>query len=187
MPQKGKGKQAAKAGKPGRKGKYDEWLTEEGLLKIGAWSRDGLTQEDIAHNCGCSVSTFKEWVNRFPALAAVYKNARAVADIRVENALYKRATGYDYEEVTREEGPKGVTVRYVTKHVPPSEVAAFFWLKNRKPHGWKDRKEAQEIELQAKELELKAKKFDLEKQKLDQGIRDDVAININIVGDDNAT
>ena len=75
-----------------------------------------------------------------------------------------------------------------------------FWLKNRKPHGWKDRKEAQEIELQAKELELKAKKFDLEKQKLDQGIRDDVAkqkldqgirddvaININIVGDDNAT
>lgn len=139
MPQKGKGKQAAKAGKPGRKGKYDEWLTEEGLLKIGAWSRDGLTQEDIAHNCGCSVSTFKEWVNRFPALAAVYKNARAVADIRVENALYKRATGYDYEEVTREEGPKGVTVRYVTKHVPPSEVAAFFWLKNRKPDVWRDK------------------------------------------------
>lgn len=139
MPQKGKGKQTHKAGRPGRKGKYDEWLTEEGLLKIGAWSRDGLTQEDIAHNCGCSVSTFKEWVNRFPALAAVYKNARAVADIRVENALYKRATGYEYEEVTREEGPKGVTVRYVTKHVPPSEVAAFFWLKNRKPDVWRDK------------------------------------------------
>ena len=85
-----------------------------------------------------------------------------MADYEVENALYKAA-------------------------INGNVTAMIFWLKNRKPHGWKDRKEAQEIELQAKELELKAKKFDLEKQKLDQGIRDDVAININIVGDDNAT
>lgn len=164
MPQKGKGKQAAKAGKPGRKGKYDEWLSEEGLLKIGAWSRDGLTQEDIAHNCGCSVSTFKEWVKRFPALAAVYKNARAVADIRVENALYKRATGYDYEEVTREEGPKGVTVRYVTKHVPPSEVAAFFWLKNRKPDVWRDKPAEKEDAVNSVEVV-----FDVDEEELPDG------------------
>ena len=84
-----------------------------------------------------------------------------MVDYEVENALYKAA-------------------------INGNVTAMIFWLKNRKPHGWKDRKEAQEIELQAKELELKAKKFDLEKQKLDQGIRDDVAININIVGDDNA-
>lgn len=140
-PAKRKLKKAAKEKPDGRskRGKYAEWVEGEGLLKIEAWSRDGLTQADIAHNCGCSLSTFKEWMNRFPALSAAIKRSREVADIRVENALYKRATGYDYEETVREEGPKGVTVRITKKHMPPSEAAAIFWLKNRKPDAWRDK------------------------------------------------
>ena len=85
-----------------------------------------------------------------------------MVNYEVENALYKAA-------------------------INGNVTAMIFFLKNRRPDKWRDRKEANEIELQAKELELKEKKFELEKQKLDQGIRDDVAININIVGDDNAT
>lgn len=134
-----KAKPAKKADGRRKRGKYEEWLTEDGLLKLQAWSRDGLTQADIAHNCGCSLSTLKDWTCRYPAIADALKRGREVADIRVENALYKRATGYDYEEITREEGPKGVTVRMIRKHVPPSEVAAFFWLKNRKPEVWRDK------------------------------------------------
>lgn len=122
-----------------KRGKYEKWLTPEGLLKLGAWSRDGLTQEDIAHNCGCSLSTFKEWVKKYPAISDALKRGREVADIRVENALYKRATGYAYTETITEEGPKGVTVRTIRKHVPPSEVAAIFWLKNRRPDLWRDK------------------------------------------------
>ena len=34
------------------KGKYEEWRTPEGLLKIQGWARDGLTDEQIAHNMG---------------------------------------------------------------------------------------------------------------------------------------
>ncbi len=122
-----------------KRGKYQEWIEGEGLTKIAAWSRNGLTQEDIAHNIGCSLSTFKEWIKKYPALSATMKITREVADIRVENALYKRAVGYEYEEVVKEEGPKGVTVRTIKKHIPPSEVAAFFWLKNRKPDVWRDK------------------------------------------------
>lgn len=121
------------------RGKYAQWVEGEGLEQIKAWSRNGLTQADIAHNVGCSLSTFKEWLKKYPDLSAAIKHTREVADIRVENALYKRATGYDYEEVVREEGPKGVTVRVTKKHVPPSEVAALFWLKNRKPDVWRDK------------------------------------------------
>lgn len=139
MPDKRKKKPVKKTDGRSKRGKYEEWLTEDGLLKLEAWSRDGLTQEDIAHNCGCSLSTLKDWLTKYPAIAAALKRGREVADIRVENALYKRATGYDYEEVTKEEGPKGVTVRVVKKHVPPSEVAALFWLKNRKPDVWRDK------------------------------------------------
>ena len=30
------------------KGKYEQWLTPEGLLKLEGWARDGLTDEQIA-------------------------------------------------------------------------------------------------------------------------------------------
>ena len=30
------------------KGKYEQWLTEEGLLQLEAWARNGLTDEQIA-------------------------------------------------------------------------------------------------------------------------------------------
>ena len=37
------------------KNKYDEWLTEEGLVLIGGWARDGLSKEQLAENMGiCS-------------------------------------------------------------------------------------------------------------------------------------
>nr|DAK45334.1 MAG TPA: terminase small subunit [Caudoviricetes sp.] len=33
--------------------KYTEWLTDEGLLLIQGWARDGLIDEQIAKNMGC--------------------------------------------------------------------------------------------------------------------------------------
>lgn len=43
------------------KAKYEEWILEEGLLKIQGWARDGLTEEQIAHNMGIAVSTLGNW------------------------------------------------------------------------------------------------------------------------------
>ena len=43
------------------KGKYQEWLEPEGLLKIEGWARDGLTDEQIANNIGISVSCLNNW------------------------------------------------------------------------------------------------------------------------------
>ncbi|WP_201261389.1 hypothetical protein [Lactococcus lactis] len=34
------------------KGKYEEWLTAEGLILLEGWARDGLTDEQIAKNIG---------------------------------------------------------------------------------------------------------------------------------------
>lgn len=142
------------------KSKYDTHVKDK-LILVEGWARDGLTDEQIAHNLGIGYSTFKDYKSRYIDLSTALKKGKEVVDYEVENALYKAA-------------------------INGNVTAMIFWLKNRKPQGWKDRKEAQEIELQVKELELKAKKFDLEKQKLDQGIRDDVTINVNIQGDDNA-
>ena len=55
------------------KGKYEYWLTEEGLLLISAWARDGLSDEQIAHNMNVAYSTFRIWKEKFSALSAALK------------------------------------------------------------------------------------------------------------------
>lgn len=43
------------------KGKYEYWLTDEGLLLIGGWAKSGLTDEQIAHNMGICRDTLIQW------------------------------------------------------------------------------------------------------------------------------
>ena len=124
--------------------KYTEWITEEGLLKIEGWARDGLTDKQIAENMGVAYSTFRDWIKRFPALSAPLKRGKEVIDRQVENALLKRALGYEYVETTKESTDLGLTVtKQVTKQVAPDTTAQIFWLKNRKPQEWRDKKETE--------------------------------------------
>lgn len=130
------------------KGKYRDWLTEDGLLRIEGWAREGLTDEQIAGNVGCSYSTFRVWLEKYPALSAALKKGKRPADIQVENALFKRAIGYDYTEETSELRFDKKTGKYemkvvktVKKHMPPDVTAIIFWLKNRKKEFWRDRQD----------------------------------------------
>lgn len=82
------------------KGKYLDWITEEGLALLSGWARDGLTDEQIAHNIGISRSTLNEWKKRYPDISDTLKRGKEVVDRIIENAMIKNATGYDYEEVT---------------------------------------------------------------------------------------
>lgn len=124
------------------KGKYEYWLTDEGLLQIEAWARNGLTDEQIAHNMGIAYSTFRVWKDKFSALSAVLKKNKAVVDIEVENALLKRALGYEYTETKTIVSEKdGVRTETTVKQVVPDTTAQIFWLKNRKPDAWRDRKD----------------------------------------------
>lgn len=130
------------------KGKYEYWLTPEGLLLIEAWARDGLTDEQIAHNMGVAYSTLRVWRDKYSALSAALKRGKEIVDIQVENALLKRALGYQYKEVKTEEyetedGP-GKRVTTTVKEVTPDTTAQIFWLKNRKPDIWRDK---QNVEL----------------------------------------
>jgi hypothetical protein len=128
------------------KGKYQEWLEPDGLTRLEGWARDGLTDEQIAHNCGITTTTLYDWKNKYPAISEALKRGKDVIDIEVENALLKRALGYRYDEVTREKttdketGFSCLTVtKRVTKEVLPDTTAQIFWLKNRRPDKWRDR------------------------------------------------
>lgn len=121
------------------KGKYEYWLTPEGLLKIEGWARDGLTDEQIAKNIGISRSTLNVWKDRYSDISDALKKGKDVIDRQVENALLKRALGYEYEEVKEKFEDGVITERTVTKkEVVPDTTAQIFWLKNRKPDKWRD-------------------------------------------------
>lgn len=127
------------------KGKFQKWLEPDGLLLLAAWARDGLTDEQIAHNCGLkSASTLYDWKNRFPEISEALKRGKEVVDIEVENALLKRAKGYEYTEEkveveTRADGtPVSRKVVQTVKQVAPDVGAAAFWLKNRLPKKYRD-------------------------------------------------
>lgn len=126
------------------KGKYLEWLTKEGLLKIEGWARYGLTDEQIAENIGINPATIYEWKKKYPEISETLKKGKEVVDRQVENALLKRALGYEYKETTKELTDEGMTVtKIVTKQQTPDTTAQIFWLKNRKPNEWRDKKETE--------------------------------------------
>lgn len=143
------------------KGKYQRWLTSEGLTLLEGWARDGLTEEQIAKNCGVNVKTLWDWKSRFDPICNAIKKGKEIVDYEVENALLKRALGYEVEETKEEDSDKDGYKSITTKrHIPADPTAAIFWLKNRRPDKWRDRRDgsgaSQEEQAEAIEVFVKA-------------------------------
>lgn len=127
---------------------YDTWVKDgelqNKLTLIQGWARDGLILEQIAHNLGISRSVFFKMKKKYKDVAEAIKNGKEVIDIEVENALLKRAIGYDYEEVKTyiQENNGKITKRkeITVKHIVGDVTAQMFWLQNRRNDKWKDRR-----------------------------------------------
>ena len=98
------------------KGKYHEWLEPDNLIRLAGWARDGLTDEQIARNIGIARSTLSDWKKKRPSIAASLDTGKLAADTIVENALYRRACAGDV-------------------------TACIFWLTNRQPDRWQNKRE----------------------------------------------
>lgn len=124
------------------KGKFHKWTEPEGLTLIQGWARNGLSKEQIAHNMGICRDTLNEWEKRFSDISDALKKGKEVVDLEVENALLKRALGYEYTEQRIEVSEKhGKKVIQITKHVAPDTTAQIFWLKNHMPDKYRDKHE----------------------------------------------
>ena len=86
-------------------------------------------------------------MNRYEEFADAVDHGREEVEIHIENALVKRALGYNWKEVTRErklvknpetgdEEYKLVVTKSVTKHVPPDTGAQQYYLEHRAPKRW---------------------------------------------------
>lgn len=96
------------------KGKYEKWLESDGLTLLEGWARDGLTDDQIAHNMGICRDTLNEWKKKYSDISDTLKKGKDVVDYEVENALLEQARG-------------------------GNTTAIIFWLKNRRPHKWRDK------------------------------------------------
>lgn len=138
------------------KGKYQQWLTDEGKVRLQGWARDGLSDEQLAEKMGVCPSTFYAWKNKYPEISEALREGKEVADRKVENALYNSCFDrkitirrpFKVKEVYYNDGKRCERERVMYGEedvaIPANEKAIEFWLANRKPEKW-SRKEKLEV------------------------------------------
>lgn len=120
----------------------DKLLSDDGLLLLKSYARDGFTYKDIADRFGLSYSVFNDFRKKYPQIEEAIGEGRELTDYKVENALLKCALGYKTKEV------KTITImrfgkvvetqkEVLEKEQPPSVQAITLWLTNRSKDKWK--------------------------------------------------
>lgn len=117
---------------------YEKLDIKDKLGLVEGWKRDGLTDEQIAHNLGVSKHSVIKWKKEKPDFSDAIKKGKEVSDYELENALHKRATGYYYKEETVTN--KGDVVE-IEKYEHANPTSLIFALKNRLPAKYRDKVE----------------------------------------------
>lgn len=117
----------------------DHWL--EMMTEAKELGLSAATDFEIAEHFGVPVSTIDYWKRRHPDFAAALRIGKDIADEKIVATLYHKARGYSFQS----EEIKVINdqvVRVPTKtHVPPSDTAMIFWLKNRQRASWTDQQD----------------------------------------------
>lgn len=108
-----------------------------------AMCRLGATDAQLADAFEVSVSTVNLWKVQHVEFSESIRVPKAEADERVEQSLYRRAMGYEHDEVDIKVVAGAVVKTPIRKFYPPDTTAAIFWLKNRKPADWRDKQEVE--------------------------------------------
>jgi hypothetical protein len=114
---------------------YPQKVYKMALLNLKDTEIAGLL--DISEKC------LNEWKNKYPKFEQSLKNGREIADSKVGQRLFERAMGYSHKAVKIfcdvKTGSREV-IEYI-EHYPPDPTSMIFWLKNRHPERWRDKRE----------------------------------------------
>lgn len=101
---------------------------------------------------GIAAGTLYAWLKDHDEISDAIKKGKAPVDIEVENALFKRATGYTVKvnkpikvKTKRQLKDKGTIeeehIELVEEeiYIAPDTTAQIYWLKNRRPDKWRDK------------------------------------------------
>jgi hypothetical protein len=108
------------------------------LPKIFKMASEGALDWQIAHALDVNIHTFSFWVKTKPEVVLTLEKARQPIIKIHEEALSKRALGFEYEEVKVEKRGIKECVTKTKKMMPPDVKALIFYLKNRDSKRWKD-------------------------------------------------
>ncbi len=111
----------------------------ENLILIEGWVRDGVDEQEIIHRLGVADEVFQTMKSKNKALSALLTHTAQQTIYRVENALLKRALGYETTERKAEYTDGKEKITETTKFVPPDLSAQTYWLKNRASAKWRDK------------------------------------------------
>ena len=138
-PTKAATKAAAQVGPRRGRGRPTKYTAEHAEL-ARKFCLLGATNERLAELLEVGVTTIDRWLAQHAEFRGAVKRGREQADARVGESLFERACGYSHAEdkIFLYEGQPVIVP--TTKHYAPDPVAAIFWLKNRRPDLWKDRK-----------------------------------------------
>lgn len=142
----------------GRPTKFDE--SQLPFLKY--LFEEGKTDQQIADIIGVTKQTVCNWKRAHPDFFDSLKDWKKLADEKVERSLYEKATGYSATETKVFCTKNGVIKTHeVEKHFAPDTTAQIFWLKNRQPDKWRDKRE---VDLGNKDDETFSFNFNLDKK-----------------------
>lgn len=130
-------------GLEGEKERKRFWLSDQGINLMANWRSNGVTVKDMVEKyLGVSLTTYHNWLKESDDMREALNRSKEVADSAVENALFKRACGYDWWEETHEllEGELRL-VRKIKRHVSPDTKAIMQWLFSRLPNKWRAQQE----------------------------------------------
>ena len=135
-----KKKATKKVVKKGRPPTYTK-KQKETMLRLAPL---GFTNEEIVNIIGCAKSTFYKWLEEDKDLSDSLKSAKELADGEVIQSLFNQALGRcKTTEVISGIDPNTGNIIETTKvkEIPPSASATIFFLKNRQPDKWRDKRE----------------------------------------------
>jgi hypothetical protein len=121
----------------GRPPKYHDKIPEQAyhLTRIG-----GL-DVDLAEVFGVAVQTIDLWKREHPDFIKAIKDGKDQFDTdAIKGALRHRALGYSCPETKVFCVGGEIITEEVIKHYPPEVSAIVFWLKNRQPDQWRDKR-----------------------------------------------
>lgn len=124
----------------------------------------GATDADIASFFNVGLTTLNNWKRKNTEFRDAMKIGKLAADAKVAKSLYQRAIGFQQQEIDIRVIKGQVIQTIYTKRYPPDTASAIFWLKNRQPDLWKERRERDmSVDDQLKMVELEKAKFELAK------------------------
>lgn len=118
---------------------------------VRSLAREGMTADQIADEMGIARSTLFKWASENPEFSDCLNEGRSQADSMVADSLFRKALGGTYTETRMIGAPNGQggvapsKVEKITREVAPDTAAAIFWLKNRQPDKWRDKREIETV------------------------------------------